>query len=425
MAITLIDKKQIHDYFSFTGDYFSTGFRIIGNISAPSGLISGISGKFDNLEVDKLTVNGALVSNYLSGILGTTTTGSGILHFLAIPDVSGNNEHYRAVFSTGNPANPIQSFSTQNSQAEWQYFNSSSWSAFPAIGLNSAEQQSSIVRLLFKPTGFDVFNTYFVHTQTIFAGNITGNFSNSLQFKANANGFTLAEMPSLQSFFETADSRYVRKAQIGLDFVASGVKISGLSLILPTFAAIPSTNHGTGTLIQSSGILFNYHETPGFSGYQRVSNYTGIAPSGSLSATGPLLYISGLGQIVTSVTGNIITISGGGVNQFAASSASFRQGNLILSGEGGLGVREILTTSGTVIAFSGSAGSGGGGSSTLGGVTGFGPTSLNPLFTGGFVVSGGESIIVNFTNVQNGISGFNINFNDNDIMLALFNTIGY
>lgn len=309
MAITLIDTKQIRNYTSPTGVFTPTGLIYSGNIGV-SGLLTSVSGNFQSGVFNELTVLGALNSPFLSGILGQTTAGSGILHFVAIPDVSGGNEHYRAVFSTGNPNNPIQSFSSQDSQAEWQYFFNSSWSSFPSLGLNNSQQQSSIVRLMFKPTGFNINDIYYVHSQTVYAGNVTGGYQSSLQFKANTNGFTLSEIPSVASLFETSDSRYARKLQIGSNFVLSGVKVSGLPFTLQTFASLPVTGHGTGTMIQVSGQVYNWHERVGFSGFQRVSNYTGISVGSGGVLSGPQVIFSGLGGTDVRQSGNFILISG-------------------------------------------------------------------------------------------------------------------
>lgn len=400
--ITLIDKSQIRDYNSLTGQFFATGMRVYGDISN-IGLISGISGQFDNLQVGNLTITGSLVNDMLSGLFNTNSSGSGIFHFLAIPNTSGLYSHYRASFSLSDPpTSPLQSFSSQDSQAEWQYFSNASWNAWPAPGLSPTQQEASIVRLMFKPTGFVTNVNHYAYAQPIFQGNITGSNTTSLQFRPNNNGFTLVAIPSLAEFFQTADSRYARKLQIGSNYILSGVEVSGLPLILQTFNSLPTTGYGEATLISVSGRIYNWHETTNFTGYQPISNITGLSfPSGGVvSAANTIL--SGQGQIIISKqSDNIIAISGGGVNTFAIAAHDFRQGSLILSGGAGMTLSSGLTSSGIVITFISTASGSSGG---VGNVTGIGANSLQ-LFTGGFSVSGQNGITAYLSNLAPGTSG--------------------
>lgn len=385
MAISLIKQDQIDNFRSPTGIYTPSGWVISGNIGI-TGAITGQSGNFNTL-----TVNGPLISPYLSGIVGTTITGSGIIEFVSVPDVSGGNIHFRTSVHTGDRNFLIQAFSSQDSQEGWFYFTSGGWNNFPAIGLSTNLQSSSLVRKIYSPTGMNVYQKYFADLQTIYAGNVTGAVTNSVQFQSPTQGFTALQIPFVGQFADSADARYARKLAIGSDSILSGVKVSGLPLVIPTFAGIPATNHGTGTVIVVSGLPYIYHERVGFSGYQAVATFTGlaIATGGVITDSKPIF--SGQGQIGVSLQGtNIVAISGGGVNTFAIASGPTRQGNLILSGEGGLGLRTILTTSGTVIAYSGGAAGGGGG---VGNVTGIGAASA-PVQTGLFSFSGASNITV-------------------------------
>lgn len=344
MSITLLNQQQIKDFTSPTGVWNATGWLISGGFNV-SGTISGTSGYFSNLSVQNIDVNGTIRSPYLSGIVGTAVTGSGIVEFLPIYNSSGLNEHfYLNIHDSGNTFQ--QKFSSQDSQEGWFYFSNtaSTWQSFPAIGLDSSLQQTSLVRKIYATTGMNVFNKYFSDLSIIYAGNITGSIINSVQFQTPTQGFTVVHIPTLTQYFETADSRYARKAAVGTDFILSGVKISGSPIMLPTFPAIPSSNHGTGTIIQVSGQLWNYHERVGFSGYQRVSNYTGISVASGGVLTGPHILFSGVGGTLVSQSGNHILISGAGgggagtVTGFSAFSGgqiiadSFPAGVLIVSG---------------------------------------------------------------------------------------------
>lgn len=439
--ISYIDKKQIRDFSSPTGVYTPTGWLVSGNLTL-SGLISGLSGYFNNLTVQNLSVSGAVISPYLSGILGTTVTGSGIFVTLSPVDVSGNNIHFYHYLYTNNPSSPIQSFSSQDSQTDWAYFNNGAWANFPAIGLNSTLQQASIVKHVFKPTGMDVFTRYFSEYKVIYAGNVTGAPANSIQFQSPTPGFTAAHIPFLAEYFSTADSRYARKAQIGTDFVLSGVKVSGIPLIVQNFSTIPATNHGTGTLIDVSGSLYVWDVEIGFTGYRPVTIFTGLSvPSGGVITSANPIF-SGQGGIITSLlANNIVVISGsvsqfaaasnpivqgvsifsgsgnlvarqstlssgtlisfaGGVNSFALAQGTPRQGDIIISGGSNITITETLTSSGSIYSISGSAGGG----SAAGNVTGIGVNNQSVLSTGGFRFSGAGITTVTSGSIVNGVT---------------------
>lgn len=435
MAITYIDQSQIRDYRSPTGVYTPTGWAISGDLSI-SGTISSVSGNVINLSCQNLDVSGALRSPFLSGILGINVTGSGIVQFLSTVDSSGNNVHFRHVVHTGNRSFPIQAFSSQDSQTDWFYFNNGSWATLPALGLNSDLQTASFVRHIWKPTGMDVFTKYFSEIQLIYAGNVTGDYVNSVQFQSPVVGFTVCHTPTLAEYFETADARYVRQRQIGTEFVPSGVKISGLPIIVSTSPIVPASHHGTGTLVNVSGSLYVYHTGINFSGYKAATPFTGFGVASSASSlSGPRVVISGEGQIAARLIGNdTIAISGGGVNQFGIPSQTLRQGNLIISGIGGTLVTLTSTTSGSVVGISGGAGGAGGGG--VGNVTGIGVSLSAPLFTGGFVYSGAGSVTTSIRNLGNNVSGIVISgtaqtelpirdFDRDQILLEVWNQIGY
>lgn len=349
MSITLIDEKQIKDYRNPTGLFQVTGLSISGDV-AISGLTSGTNAYFRTAEVENLTVSNSIISTYLSGIVGTTVTGSGIIHFLSSPEASGNNTHYRHIIHTGDTTYPIQAFSSYSNQDDWYYFNNGGWSAFPALGLSASVQNESIVRHIWSPTGMDVFSKYFSDLQTIYAGNITGGFNNSLEFQSPTQGFTINHIPFWQEYYDSADSRYVRKKQYGIDYVPSGIKVSGVPIVLPVSGELPTVNHGSGTLLQINDAIYFYTSK----GYQLVSPITGLSVTSGGMATGSNPIFSGMGQIVTQIQGNNrIGISGGGVNQFAISGGVLKQGNLIISGRGNHKIDSVSVSSGTVISISG------------------------------------------------------------------------
>lgn len=362
MSITLINTSQILDYRNPTGQFHSTGLTFLNGLNI-SGTTSGNSGNYQNFSVQNLDVSGAIRSPYLSGILGISVTGSGIVQFLSQIDTSGNNLHFILDVHTGNRNFPIYRASSSDSQAGWTFYDDSfSWQNMPAIGLSSTQQDSSIIRHVFSPTGLSIYNQLFVEVRPLFAGNVTGNYTNSYNFIPNANGFHVGMLTNLEELFNTADSRYVRKIQQGTEFIPSGVVISGVPIVVQGYTNIPVDNHGTGTLIQVSGQLYNWNETIGFSGYQLVSNITGLTvPSGG-AISSPLINFAGDGGIATYISGNTIIVSGGSSSQFGIATQSFNNGNIIFSGEGGLSIRSGTTSTGTVIIFSG----GGGGGSSVG-----------------------------------------------------------
>lgn len=355
MAIVLLNQSQIKDYRSPTGIFSPTGLIFAGDITV-TGLISGTSGNIGGLVANTLDISGAVRSQYLSGLVGNSVTGSGIVQFFSTQNTSGLNQHFRHVISTGNTNNPIASFSSQDSQTDWYYYNNGFWQSFPGVGLNTSQQGSSFVRHDFKPTGMDIFNRYFSDLQIIYQGNITGNFINSVEFQSPAAGFTIVHIPLLAEYFQTADSRYVIKVPAGTDYVASGVQISGLPITVPTYDAVPPASgiFATGRIISVSGHLFVYDITSTFTGFRAATPTTGFAVATGATISPPIVVFSGKGQVQTTIVGNDqIVISGGGVNQFAISGGAFKEGNIIFSGRGNTVVTSFSTPSGTVIAHSG------------------------------------------------------------------------
>jgi hypothetical protein len=250
------------------------------------------------------------------------------------------------------------------------------------------------------PTGLTVYNQLFAEIRPLFAGNVTGGYTNSYNFIPNANGFHIGMLTNLEELFNTADSRYVRKLLVGNTAVATGVDISGLNINLPTYATIPTGIFPTGRIISVSGLTYVFENRLGYTGFVSQVPFTGFSvPSGGM-LTGTNIIVSGDGQVQTRIAGNnIIVVSGGGVNQFAVAAGPFRQGNMILSGSSSITITSGATASGTFFTFSLPGGAGGGG------VTGIGVNLNTPLWTGGFVISGESGTSVRIANVGGNVSG--------------------
>lgn len=402
MAITLINTNQILDYRSPTGNFNSTGLTFLNGLNI-SGATSGNSGNYVNFSVQNLDINGSIRCQMLSGLVGNLVTGSGIIEFLPIPNTSGLNEHfYLNIHNSGNTFQ--QKFSSQDSQEGWFYFSNTvnTWQAFPAIGLNSSQVQTSLVRKIYSPTGMNVFDKYFSDLSIIYQGNQTGSVINSVQFQSPSVGFTVLHIPTLTQYFEIADSRYVFKTQRGTEYTPSGIVVSGVDLVVPQYSSTPSNLHGTGSLVGISGRLFMWDERIGATGFRAATPITGMAVTTGEGIVAEKIIFSGNGQIQTSVqNGNTIVISGGGVNLFALSSQPFKQGSIIFTGGSNVTLSSGNSTSGTIITIASSAAGGGG----AGQVTGFGVNLNSILFTGGFVMSGEGGTSVRISNLGNNISG--------------------
>lgn len=400
MSITLLNTSQIKNYSSPTGLWTPTGWVLASGFTV-SGTVSATSGNIVDLSVNNLNISGTIRSPYLSGLLGTTVSGSGIIEFVAIPDVSGRNAHYYHTLYQNNRATPIQSFSSQDSQVGWFYYYSNAWSAFPFGGLSSTQQQSSIVRHIFQPTGFSAGTTYFNDLALISSGNVTGSFVNSIQFQSSNVGFTVVH--PLSSSSSTSSTTYS---------VPSGGAVSGANIIFSGAGQIVTKVIGGNQIVVSGG------------GVNQISVPSGVFKQGNF-------IVSGGGYTTVTATpttsGTLIGISGG-VDSVGIALGAQRQGNISLSGEGGVGLREITTSNGAVFVISGGAGGGGG----IGNVTGIGTTLSAPLFTGGFVITGSGGISATFTNVAQNISGIIISSNGialiqdfNDFYMEYWNQIGY
>lgn len=401
MSISLFEQSQIRNYYSPTGNYTSTGWGISGNVQF-FNTITGNSGNFVNLSCQTLDISGAIRSSYLSGILGNAVTGSGIVHFLSTIDTSGNNVHFLLSIHTGNRNAPLYSASSSNNQNGWFFYDDSfTWQNFPALGLSSTQQDSSIVRHVFSPTGLTIYNQLFAEVRPLFAGNVTGGYVNSYEFIPNSNGFSIGLLSNFESIFSNADSRFARKLQTGNSFILSGVKVSGIPITVPNLSSVPSSGDGIGSLIQVSGKIYNWNETIGFTGYQLVCNITGLTvPTGGV-VSAPLISFVGNGSVGTSISGNAIIISGASSNQIGIAEQTFGQGNFIFSGQGGLSITSGTTASGTLFVFSGGAG-GAGGTSLSGIQTKTGSTILtNSSLTNVPLISGaGRNSVIRIGNPQ-------------------------
>jgi len=307
--ISLIDKKQIRDLFLSGLASSGVSVQFSGNTSLLSGTLSaptvtGTSGIFNSLQID-----GPIISNYLSGVLGTTITGSGISYFPSIIDISGNNLHYYIQYSLNDLSTVVQRYSSQDSQVGWTYLDvgTSAWTAFPILGLTASQQSTSIIKHEYVPTGLNAHSNYFVSTKPIYAGNITGNFFDSAKFVPDPLGYETALLPSFAQIFETFDSRYVIKRLFPNATVVSGTFISGTPIFFETSdtSTFPTTNLATGRAFwdnRSSG-FFIYRTGLGFTGFHLVNNIYSVTGLSGVAANPPtgniqlyLIYGTGSGN---------------------------------------------------------------------------------------------------------------------------------
>lgn len=280
MPQTLIETLQIRNYGLLSG-LASSGVDISfsGNVFFASGNLAAIQSFTNTGYVNDLTVSGSIHSPYLSGLLQTTVVGSGSTYWSSVIDISGNNVNYFIQYSTGTIANIIFSASTQDSSIEWEYLNGNTWSPFPILGLNSAQQLSAIVRHSYVATGLDPHIEYIASTRAIYAGNVTGQFFDSAKFYPDSQGFQVALVPSFKQIFDNFDSRYVVKMLNPNGSTISGSSASGIPLFLQSAdGGFPTQNLGTGMAVwnnQSTG-FFIYNTGIGFSGFRLINNISSV-----------------------------------------------------------------------------------------------------------------------------------------------------